>query len=233
MRIVVTQLTRMEAPRICVAGIDPGTRRHLRPTTGPLRPLTRELLAEKGGPFALGALVELGDVAPDPNPPETEDHRFWPGRARVLGQVSPARYLELLHQQAQPGLEAIFGEDLVRYEWSYAIDRDRGDASLGVLRVRRKPEIAIDRYGKLRLRLNDERPPAFLPVTDLRFVEDDHKTIKADVLTDVRTRMRRGVDVLLMLGLARAFQREGDDSARHWLQVNGICLADRPLGDRP
>lgn len=36
-----------------------------------------------------------------------------------------------------------------------------------------------------------------------------------------------------MLGLARAFQRSDDDSERHWLQVNGICMADRPLTERP
>jgi hypothetical protein len=147
--------------------------------------------------------------------------------------VSPARYIELLRGHAQPSVEAIFGEDLVRHEWTYAIDQHHGVASLGVLRVRRKPDIAIDKFGKLRLRLNDAKRPAFLPVTDLRFVEADHRTIKADVLADVRARMRRGVEVLLMVGLARAFHREGDERARHWLQVNGVCLADRPLGDRP
>jgi len=34
-----------------------------------------------------------------------------------------------------------------------------------------------------------------------------------------------------MLGLARAFQKPGDDCERHWLQVNGICMTDRPLGE--
>ncbi len=233
MRIVINHITRMEAPRICVAGIDPGAGRHLRPTTGRSHPLTRDLLAEEGGPFALGALIELGEVTADSKPPETEDHRFWPARAQVLGQVSPKRYLELLHEHAQERLDTIFGEELVRHEWSYAVDKDRGAASLGVLRPRRKPDIEVDKYGKLRLRLNYGRKPAFLPVTDVRFVQADHKTIKADVVDDVKARMRRGVDVLLMLGLARAFQRSEDDSERHWLQVNGICMADRPLADRP
>jgi hypothetical protein len=70
-------------------------------------------------------------------------------------------------------------------------------------------------------------------VTDLRFVEPDHRTIKAEVVEGVRTRMRRGVQVLLMVGLARAFRRSDDDDERHWLQVNGICMADRPLGQDP
>jgi hypothetical protein len=221
----------MEAPRICIAGIDPQANRHVRPITGHSNPLTRDLLASEGGPFAIGTLVELGEVTPDPEPPETEDHLFRPERARVVGRLSPNRYLELINEHARDHLHEIFGDELGRHGWTYAVDKGCGTASLGVLRVRRKPGLDVDRYGKLRLRLNDEKKSAFLPVTDVRFVEADHKTIKADVVADVRARMQRGVSVLLMLGLARAFQKSDDDCERHWLQVNGICMADRPLGE--
>jgi hypothetical protein len=231
--MVVNHLTRMEAPRICIAGIAPDTGRHIRPTTGRLHPLTRNLLREQGGLFALGALIELGDITPDPKQPETEDYLFWPERAHVVGRLSPNRYLELLREHAQDRLQTIFGDELVRHDWNYAVEKDRGTASLGILRVRRRPDIEIDRYDKLRLRLNDEDKPAFLSVTDVRFVEADHRTIKTSVVADLRARMRRGVEVHLMLGLARAFQRSGDDCERHWLQVNGICMADRPLADQP
>ncbi len=70
-------------------------------------------------------------------------------------------------------------------------------------------------------------------VTDVRFVEEDHATVRRAAVEDVGRRIRRGVDTLLMLGLSRAFKARGEDPARHWLQVNGICLADRPLGSRP
>ncbi len=232
MRIVINHLTRMEAPRICVAGIDPATGRHIRPITERDHPLTRSLLGAHGGPFDLGALVEIGNVTADPKRPETEDHLFWPARAKVMGRLSPNRYVELLHEHADDCLTAIFGDDLVRHDWNYAVEKGRGTVSLGVLRVRRRPDIEIDRYGKLRLRLNDEDKPAFLSVTDVRFVEADHKMVKAELVSDVKARMRRGVEVLLMLGLARAFQRSEDDRERHWLQVNGICMTDRPLGER-
>jgi hypothetical protein len=233
MRIVVNHLTRMDAPRICIAGVDPARGRHIRPTTGSQHPLTRDLLANQGGPFALGALVELGETTPQPDPPETEDHIFAPNEATVLGQLSPNRYLELMSEHAHRDLYAIFGDELVRHDWNYATDKHRGSVSLGILRVRRRPDVEVDRYGKLRLRLNEEHKPAFLSVTDVRFVEADHKTIKTDMVADLRARMQRGVDVLLMLGLARAFARSGDDCERHWLQVNGICMADRPLGEQP
>ena len=151
----------------------------------------------------------------------------------MVGQLSPSRYLELLNEHARHRLHEIFGDELVRQGRTYAVDKECGTISLGVLRVRRKPDLKVDRYGKLRLRLSDEKQPAFLPVTDVRFVEADHKTIKTEVVADVRARMQRGVGVLLMLGLARAFKKPGDDCERHWLQVNGICMTDRPLGEQP
>jgi hypothetical protein len=233
MRMVVTQLTRMRAPRICVAGIDPDTGQHIRPITGPEAPLTRELLADEGGQFALGALFELGYVAPDPKPPETEDHLFRPEEAQVLGQLSSARYLELLNRHASDRLQAVFGDALVRRGQTHAIDSGCGAVSLGILRPRRRPDLEVNAYGKLRLRLNGDGKPASLPVTDVRFVETDHESIRSEVVADVNARMRRGVGVLLMLGLARAFRADGDDCERHWLQVNGICLEDRPVGEAP
>jgi len=191
------------------------------------------LLREHGGPLALGALIELGDTTPAPEPPETEDCLFRPEEMQVVGRLSPNRYLELLRQHAQHRLQTIFGDELARHARSYAVEKGAGTVSLGILRPRRAPDLKVDRFGKLRLRLKDVSPPASLPVTDVRFVEADHRTIRSDVVDDVNARMQRGVQVLLMLGLARAFQRSDEDSARHWLQVNGICMADRPLGDQP
>jgi hypothetical protein len=48
----------MTGSRICVAGIDTKTYRHVRPVTPPSDPLTRALLRENGGPF--GAVGRWG-----------------------------------------------------------------------------------------------------------------------------------------------------------------------------
>jgi hypothetical protein len=233
MRIVVNHLTRMDAPRICIAGLDPATGQHVRPVTERAAPLTRSLLCEEGGELDLGILLDLGELTPTPSPPETEDHLLRSRRPHALGQVSPNRYLELLRQHAHESIHAIFGPDLIRHSWNYAVDRNRGSCSLGILRLRRRAGLEVDRYGKLRLKLAIEHKTAFLPVTDVRFVAADHRTIKTDVVADVAARMHRGVEVLLMVGLSREFAKPGDDHERHWLQVNGICLADRPLGAAP
>jgi hypothetical protein len=219
----------MTAPRICVAGIEPDSRRHIRPTTPANDPIDRRLLDEEGGPFGIGTLVDLGAVRANPSRPESEDHLFVTASARDVRQLDPDEYWQLLDEVAEDDLESIFGPDLERRGRSFAIEEGRGTVSLGVLRVEETPDLEIDGYGKLRLRLNDLDEPAHLGVTDIRFVEADHRALRQNVVQDVRRGMRAGVDLFLMVGLARAFVATGDDRYRHWLQINGICMADRPL----
>lgn len=154
---------------------------------------------------------------------------FATAAAAGVGHLTADEYLQLLDGIASDDLETIFGPELERRGRSFAIAEGRGAVSLGVLRTHEAPELFVDDWGKLRLRLTDVDPPAQLGVTDLRFVEDDHSTLKPDVIEDVRRRMHCH-GVLLMVGLARAWRAAGDDLERHWLQVNGICLDDQPFG---
>src|SRR4051794_6475061 len=100
MRIVVNHLTRMATPRICVAGIDPETGRHIRPTAPSNEPIDRRLLDEEGGPFGIGTLVELGDVRTTPSQPESEDHLFATAAAAAARQLEPNEYLQILDDVA-------------------------------------------------------------------------------------------------------------------------------------
>ena len=59
MRIVVNHLTRMMKGYICAAGIDEETNEHVRPVLPGVR-LRVDLLEERGGPFSMAALVDLG-----------------------------------------------------------------------------------------------------------------------------------------------------------------------------
>jgi hypothetical protein len=234
MRIVVNHVTRMAPPRVCVAGIDLETFEHVRPTTPPSEPITREVLREEGGPFGMGAIVELGSTTPRPSRPELEDHRFTPANARFVENMESDEFLTLLDVISAPDLLSAFGPALERVGWKYAVEVGRGDCSLAVIKADEQPILDVDdQFGKLQLRLNDVEPPCYVPVTDVRFYGDDQKTIRASVVENVRVRLRRGVDVFLMLGLARAYQASKDDRRRHWLQLNGLCLADRPAGAAP
>jgi hypothetical protein len=233
-RIVVNHVTRMSNSRICVAGIDADTFNHIRPTTPPTDPITRELLREHGGPFGIGALVDLGPVQPRPIVPEIEDHRFVTTSARRLGDLTDDDYLTVLDRVSAASLEHAFGPDLERVkERRYAIDAGRGTRSLAVVRLRGRSRLHVTPWGRLRLQLRYPDGAAYLSMTDVRFYESDQTTIRHDVVTAVNRRLGWGVDTFVMLGLARAFVADGDDRCRHWLQANGLCLADRPVGDLP
>ena len=73
---------------ICVAGIDPDTGKHIRPTVRGR--LSRALLRENGGPFDIAGLVDLGEVIPVGVAPEVEDHFFYHWQARYLDTLTPA-----------------------------------------------------------------------------------------------------------------------------------------------
>ena len=235
MRVVINHVTRMTYPRICVAGVDPKTQQHVRPTTSQADPITRALLREEGGSFGMGAVVGLGAVVPEPSPPETEDCRFKTGDAHHVEDMQEDDFLKLLDDVSVPDLERAFGPALERVGgWKYAVERGCGSCSLAVVRAKRRPALAVDdQFGRLQLRFNDVDPPTYVPVTDVRFYEEDQRTIKTKVVEDVSRRLRRGVGAFLMLGLARAYEAQHDDRERHWLQLNGICLLDRPVGEIP
>lgn len=235
MRIVMNHITRMSGDRICIAGIDPDETVHVRPTTPADDLITRALLQAQGGPLAIGAEVELGDVEPDGEPPELEDHRFQTADLEYVRDLDGDEFLDLLDRMAAADLHTAFGPDLKRHGWKYAIDLGEGSASLAVIRSVTTPILEIDRqYGeKLQLRWEDPDPLTFLSVTDVRFYEDDHKTIRGDTVDDVNQRLQRDVGCSLMLGVARPWRKPGDTRERHWLQLNGLVLDDRPTGDDP
>lgn len=234
MRIIVNHVTRMKTPRICVAGVDAETFAHIRPTTPATDLITRTLLRENGGPFGVGALVDLGPVTAEPSVPETEDHGFVSANARHIKDITDDEYVGVLRQVSAPTIEDAFGPDLecVNYR-KYAIEAARGTRSLAVVRLRGSPRLRSDDWGKVLLELDHPDTPCSLPMTDVRFYESDQKTIRDDMLDDVNSRLSAGIDAFLMLGLARAFVATGYDRPLHFLQGNGLCIVDRAVGDVP
>jgi hypothetical protein len=232
MEIIVNHVTRMTSgSRICVAGINPASGEHVRPVTPASDLITRALLREEGGPFGPGALVELGPVRARPDPPETEDHEFATERARHVEDLTDETYLGLLDRVAHPDIPSAFGPELIAVRArKLAIPAGQGSRSLAVVTLA-KPQLQV-KFQKLYLKLDLPDAPADLRVTDVRFYEPDHKTVKRVLVNDVNRRLAARVPAYTMLGLARAMA-DSDGGYVHWLMANGLCLADRAVSDIP
>jgi hypothetical protein len=228
-QIIFNHITRMQSPRICIAGIEVDSKRHLRPVTAPDDLITRALLAEEGGPLQLGAGIELGPTKATPNRPETEDHFCRTANFEALGVLSDQEYLDLLTRVDEGDLGAAFGPGLRRNGKTYAMEPGDGEHSLACIRANHGARLSID-FEKPYLRLPGQ---AKVRVTDVRFFESDQKTIRKGVIADVNARLGDGVGAFLMFGLSRPWARPGEDEELHWLQLNGICLEDSPLGATP
>jgi hypothetical protein len=220
-QIVVNHLTRMSGDHICVAGLDPETGQHIRPVT--TSAITRAMLKRNGGLFDLAEIVDLGSVTPAGTPPEAEDRRFDPSKARSLGTMLWRDFWALLKARAESTLEDVFGPELERVGRTYATPEGKGSASLGclLLPAEQAPRL-VTSYG---LRLTLPAEDAMVAVTDLRSFEADGKTIREPIRDRLNDGMRPGRQVVLAVGLSRPFTKPGDGQSRHWLQVNNVYPA--------
>ena len=228
MRIVVNHLTRLKYGNICVAGLDADTGRHIRPVIEHHR-MNSAFLRRNGGPFDIGCLVDLGAVHPVGQAPEREDHSFSLHKVRPVGEVTADEFWRLLTRAARPTLRDIFGRDLQRRGAGATIDPLCGSASLGCLSVSR-PALAVDGFKGIRLTFTEPGAvePFNLSVTDIRLVQPDLQTPRRDAIEALARRIADGVEVILAVGLGRAWQKESDTAPRHWLHVNNIHLVDDP-----
>jgi len=233
MQIIINHVTRMTTQsRICVAGIEKDAFAHVRPTTPRTDLITRALLRSEGGPFGPGAVVDLGPTTPEGQRPEVEDHRFLTANAAHVEDLSDELYLAVLKEVSHAGVVDAFGFDVVEVRpRKLALPAGHGERSLAVVELE-APRLYVDSWGNLYIDLDDGVTRAKLRVTDVRFYEADHKTIKVDVVNDVARRIAGGVQTYGMLGVARAMW-DDDGGNVHWLQCNGICLADHAVRDVP
>ena len=227
MRIVIDHLTRMDRGYICVAGVDVLTGAHVRPVVD--HRMSERLLRRFGGPFDIGALVELGEVRPVGKPPMTEDHSFSVSGAQRLKDVSPAVFWRMLEKVARDDLRAIFGAELERRGRTYTLNIGQGQASLGCLRATGARIERDSGFGKLRLALPDPGGALSLSLTDLRLYERNHETTRLDRVQALNERLAAGTPLVVSVGLGRPYKKLGDMAWRHWLQANNLHLADGPL----
>jgi hypothetical protein len=196
--------------------------------------MRKNLLARHGGPFDMGSVIDLGWTKYIGTRPESEDYLFHRSEARPIGDMPSVEFWELLKGLVKPKLGEIFGKDLLpRGPRSYAVDVGHGVASLGCYMPPSRPHLFLQRRdpmsrGRIRIQFQSGRYEFELGVTDIRLYRDDHVTPDTDVVGRVAERLHDGPEVILSVGLTRAFRSTPDEPALHWLQVNNIHFEDDP-----
>ena len=147
--------------------------------------------------------------------------------------IDAESFWELLAGLARPKLATIFGPDLERRGGGAAtVEVDAGQASLGCLAPRGRPELYVrprdGNPGQVRIKMTDGDFDLDVGVTDIRLYGSDHVTPDADVVRRVSETIAGGGGVLLSVGLTRPFASAPHLPPVHWLQVNNIHLEDDP-----
>lgn len=235
-QLVITDLTRMQEGRVCVAGYDRNFT-CIRPVLPP--PGIHETSLCSGGcasvfPFAV---VEYDLIQPTPKPPHTEDHRYDPAEVRFIYQVDEARKRKILNRTLSTCVADIF-EVPVCCEPGHYIKEGEGARSLGTIRPKQVKgvwyEQSADGKWKYRLSFVDDRSSEYrLTITDLtwRYFCDwhrDHGKAAVVVSRDLAKILRSG-DVYLRIGLARGWEKFPD---RCYLQITGVYTFPDYLGGR-
>jgi hypothetical protein len=213
MRFVVTDLTRMSSGHICVAGLEEQSGSHVRPILARSQ-LSRVLYRGEGGPFAVGALIDLGSVTPRPVPPDVEDQVFREANVRRVRQLDPNEFWTAIDAASVTDLLSAFGGALTVHNASLVAPSGTGSASLAAWIPREPPEIWI-RGDDVRCGFHLDGTLLDLKLNSLDLYDDAQRSPRRAGVDALIASLRRG-DVRMSVGLTRAFR------GFHWLQVNNI-----------
>jgi hypothetical protein len=233
-RLLVTHLTRMREDFVCVAGIDTESGRHVRPLPVGSRMRIRDT-SLGGGPFEIGALIDLGLTRSCGTPPEIEDFEFARDQVKKIDIVDDGVFLRLLESTTRTSLTSIFGPELEQNGHTWASLRGTGSASLGCIipkRLELDRGISTNETEVLRVWVAFDGKSFRLPVTDLRLyrLDSTQRTMLLDsnVVSWLRGKLHGARPCIVTIGLSRAWLRPNDSAPRHWMQLNNIYFADDP-----
>jgi hypothetical protein len=236
--IVITDLTRMQEPKVCIAGYttDGTCLRPIIPFPG-----IAEWFLHKDDcliirPFAV---VELDFLRHKPEPPHTEDweiDRFH--RRLVTPQLPEDKKLRLLEKTASHSVAAIFGAE-IHHDQGFFVKTGEGKRSLGTIRPAEVTELIYepksDGKWDYRMVFKDQGEQAYrLAVTDLAYRHYlDYGRVQRnyplDELMPRLTRIFNQRTMFLRIGLARHWEKHPE---RCHLQITGIYTFPDYLGGR-
>jgi hypothetical protein len=224
--IVITEVTRMQEGRVCIAGYDQQGN-CLRPVLPP--PGIHESSLYSGTHLITfpSAKVEFEFTQPTPQPPHTEDIRYNPASIRFIERQPEERWHKMLQATVSPSVSAIFEQPILTDPGHYIMD-GQGAHSLGTIRpahiIQVIHELSLENKWQYRLRFEDGTGAAYrLTITDLawRYYCDRQRAqgetpahVAASLLHVLQTS-----EAYLRVGLARGWDKF---PGRCYIQLTGI-----------
>ena len=234
--LVITDLTRMQEGRVCIAGYDRDGN-CVRPVLPPPG-IHENTLYSRGRPIVYPfAVVEYDLLQKTPHPPHTEDYRYDPASVRLIEGLDEKQKRELLDQTLFQSVGAIFKVPIFSDIGHYVMD-GMGPRSLGTVQpsqVKRVTyEQSSDEKWKYRLGFVDGGGTTYwLTITDLAFrYYCDYQHNEGQSPTTISynlTSVLRSSEVYLRIGLARGWEKYPD---RCFIQITGVYTFPDYLGGR-
>ena len=225
--IVITDVTRMQEGRVCIAGYDQHGK-CIRPVLPPPGIHENTLYCAGEAFIYPAAKVEFEFTQPASQPPHTEDVRYNPASPQFVERLPEERWRKMLEATLSKSVSAIF-EERVHAERGYYIIDGRGARSLGTIhpvRILKTIHEFSDDSQKWKYRIgfiDGEQATYWLTVTDLawRYFHDQQRKAGCtplDIATEMTT-MLKNRDVFLRIGLARGWEEHPD---RCYVQLTGV-----------
>jgi len=224
--IVITDVTRMQEGRVCIAGYD----QHgqcVRPVLPPPGIHESTLYSASKAIIFPSAKVEFEFTQSTPQPPHTEDVRYDPAYIKFIERLPEERWQRMLEATLSNNVSAIFEQPVLTDPGHYVMD-GRGPRSLGTIRpmqiVQVIHELSPEGKWQYRLRFVDGEQIAYrLTITDLawRYYCDSQRKEGRDP-TEIAKSLARSLQashVYLRIGLARGWTKFPD---RCYIQITGI-----------
>ncbi len=234
-QLVITDVTRMQEGRVCIAGYDPNGEcvRPVLPAPG----IHERSLYARGSPIIFPfALVEFDLQKRISEPPHTEDWRYDPKSVRFIRKLDEKQRREILDETLYRDPSAIF-EAPIFSDIGHYVKAGQGIRSLGTIRPQRMLNAVSEQSeGKWRYRFEfvDESKNLYkLTVTDLswRYYNDSERSVghTPEETSSKLTEKLRSSEVYLRIGLARGWDKF---PGLCFVQITGVYTFPDFLGDR-
>jgi len=224
-QITITDLTRMQGNRVCVAGYD--TDGHCVRPVIPFTGIAEPSLSAKGRvivfPFAV---VEYDFLGHKPEPPHTEDWPYAPASVRFVRRADEGQKRAVLTASLFPNVAAIFEQPIQR-DIGYYVLNGQGPRSLGTIQPQTIHAVIYQQHdGKWDYRFDfvDGGGAAYrLKITDLAFrysCDWQRQAGRApDEISATLAATFQSSTLYLRVGLARGWEKFPE---RCYLQITGV-----------